>query len=271
VPELPEVETVRTYLEPVLTGRRLEHVEILDPRLVRPFDPAAVAAELEGERVASVERRGKYLVVRFDSGLVLLVHLRMTGGFPHAPASHERAVLTLDDATRVSFRDVRRFGTWEVHDGVAAEVYLAGRLGPEPLGPDFTRAFLRERLAGRAAPVKAAILDQRVVAGLGNIYADESLWRARIHPRRHAGDLTAAEVGRLHRGIQDALKRGLATEGADLGDGVYASGSMQDEFRVYGREGEPCRRCRTPIERIVVVGRGTSFCPHCQPEVLPGT
>ena len=269
MPELPEVETVRTYLEPVLSGRRFEHVEIHDARLVRPHEPAAVAAELEGERVASVERRGKYLIVRFDSGLALLVHLRMTGGFPHAPASHERAVLTLDDGTRVAFRDVRRFGTWEVHDGAAAEAYLAGRLGPEPLGPAFTKVFLRERLAGRAAPVKAAILDQRVVAGLGNIYADESLWRARIHPRRPARTLTTAEIDRLHRAIGDALRRGLATEGADLGDGVYGSGSMQDEFRVYGRAGDPCCRCRTPIEKINVAGRGTSFCPHCQPEVLP--
>jgi formamidopyrimidine-DNA glycosylase len=269
VPELPEVETVRTYLAPVLAGRRFERVEILDPRLVRPHEPAAVAAELEGERVASVERRGKYLVVRFESGLVLLVHLRMTGGFPRAAASHERAVLTLDDGTRVSYRDVRRFGTWEVREGVAAEACLAGRLGPEPLGPDFTNAFLRERLAGRTAPVKAVILDQRAVAGLGNIYADESLWRARLHPRRPAGALTAGEVGRLRRGIRAALERGIATEGADLGDGVYASGSMQDELRVYGRGGEPCDRCGTPIAKSRVAGRGTWFCPSCQPEILP--
>ena len=269
MPELPEVETVRTYLEPVLAGRRFERVEILDPRLVRPYEPAGVAAELEGERVASVERRGKYLIVRFESGLALLVHLRMTGGFPKAPASHERAVLTLDDGTRVSYRDVRRFGTWEVHDRVAAEAYLAGRLGPEPLGPDFTKAFLRQRLVGRTAPVKAAILDQRVVAGLGNIYADESLWRARLHPRRPAEELTTSEVDRLHRGIRAALERGIATEGADLGDGVYASGSMQDEFRVYGRGGEPCDRCGTPIAKTRVAGRGTWFCPRCQPEVLP--
>ena len=269
MPELPEVETVRTYLEPVLTGRRFERVEIHDPRLVRPHEPAAVAAELEGERVASVERRGKYLIVRFESGLALLVHLRMTGGFPKEPAAHERAVLTLDDGTRVSYRDVRRFGTWELHDEAAAEAHLAGRLGPEPLGPGFTKAFLRGRLAGRTAPVKAAILDQRVVAGLGNIYADESLWRARLHPRRPAGELTAGEVGRLHRGIRDALARGIATEGADLGDGVYASGSMQDEFRVYGRGGEPCDRCGTAIAKTRVGGRGTWFCPRCQPEVRP--
>ena len=269
MPELPEVETVRARLAPVLSGRRFEQVAIHDPRLVRPYEPAEVAAELQGERVAAVERRGKYLVVRFESGLALLVHLRMTGGFPKAPASHERAVLTLDDGTRVSYRDVRRFGTWEVHDRVAAEAYLAGRLGPEPLGPGFTKAFLRERLAGRTAPVKAAILDQRVVAGLGNIYADESLWRARLYPRRPAGKLTAGEVDQLHRGIRAALKRGIATEGADLGDGVYASGSMQDEFRVYGRGGEPCDRCGTAIAKMRVAGRGTWFCPRCQPEIRP--
>ncbi|HXY81542.1 MAG TPA: bifunctional DNA-formamidopyrimidine glycosylase/DNA-(apurinic or apyrimidinic site) lyase [Gaiellaceae bacterium] len=269
MPELPEVETVRTYLEPLLAGRRFERVEISDPRLVRPYEPRAVAAELEGERVAAVERRGKYLIVRFVSGLALLVHLRMTGGFPKLPATHERAVLTLDDGTRVSYRDVRRFGTWEVHDRAAAADYLAGRLGPEPLGPGFTKAFLRERLAGRTAPVKAAILDQRAVAGLGNIYADESLWRARLHPRRPAGDLAADEIDRLHRGIRDALRRGIAVEGTDLGDGVYASGSMQDELHVYGRGGEPCDRCGTAIAKTRVAGRGTWFCPRCQPEVRP--
>ena len=128
----------------------------------------------------------------------------------------------------------------------------------------FTTAFLQARLAGRAAPLKAAILDQRTVAGLGNIYADEALWRARLHPRRTAGSLTPDEIAELRRSIRAALRRGIATQGADLGDGVYASGSMQDEFKVYGRGGEPCDRCGTVIVRTVVGGRGTSFCPTCQ-------
>ena len=269
MPELPEVETVRVRLEPVLIGRRLERVEILDARLVRPDEPAHVAAELEGERVAAVERRGKYLVVRFDSGRALLVHLRMTGGFPDAAGTHERAVLELDDGARVGYRDVRRFGTWALLEPDEAEAHLAVRLGPEPLGPRFTTAFLASRLSGRAAPVKAAILDQRTVAGLGNIYADESLWRARISPLRPAGGLDAEEVAGLRRGIRAALRRGLARQGADLGDGVYGGGRMQEEFHVYGRGGEPCDRCGTPIAKTRVAGRGTWFCPSCQPEVRP--
>jgi formamidopyrimidine-DNA glycosylase len=264
VPELPEVETYRSALEPRLAGRTLRRVTVSDPRLTRPRDPREVAAELEGERVAAVERRGKYLVVRFASGFVLLVHLRMTGGFPSEAATHERAVIELDDGARLAYRDVRRFGTWVVLGPDELDEYLRARLGPEPLGPGFTSAFLRRRLAGRRAPVKAAILDQRTVAGLGNIYADEALWHARIHPLRPAGELTADEVGALRRGIRRALRSGIARQGADLGDGAYPRGSMQDEFAVYGRVGEPCPRCGTPIARARAGGRGTAYCPQCQ-------
>jgi formamidopyrimidine-DNA glycosylase len=270
MPELPEVETVRRQLEPALVGRRFERVRIDDPRLVRPYEPAEVAAELEGERVAAVERRGKYLVVRFVSGRVLLIHLRMTGSLLSAPNGllpddpHCRAVVKLDDGSEVAYRDVRRFGTWLLLEPPDVEQYLAARVGPEPLGPGFTNSFLQSRLAGRAAPLKAAILEQRTVAGLGNIYADEALWRARLHPRRTAGSLTPDEIAELRRSIRAALRRGIARQGADLGDGVYASGSMQDEFKVYGRGGEPCDRCGTIIAKTVVGGRGTSFCPTCQ-------
>ena len=270
MPELPEVETVRRRLEPVLVGRTFEHVDIHDARLVRPHEPAEVAAELSGERVAAIERRGKYLIVRFESGRVLLVHLRMTGSFRHdrrgslQDVPHRRAVVNLENGSDVAYRDVRRFGTWLLLEPPDVEPYLAARVGPEPLGPAFTTAFLQTRLAGRAAPLKAAILDQRTVAGLGNIYADEALWRARLHPRRTAGSLTPDEIAELRRSIRAALRRGIATQGADLGDGVYASGSMQDEFKVYGRGGEPCDRCGTIIAKTVVGGRGTSFCPTCQ-------
>jgi formamidopyrimidine-DNA glycosylase len=270
VPELPEVETVRRRLEPVLVGRTFEHVDIDDARLVRPYEPAEVAAELSGERVTAVERRGKYLIVRFESGRVLLVHLRMTGSFRHdrrgrlQDVPHLRAVVNLENGSDVAYRDVRRFGTWLLLEPPEVEPYLAARVGPEPLGSAFTTAFLQSRLAGRSAPLKAAILDQRTVAGLGNIYADEALWRARLHPRRTAGSLTRDEIAELRRSIRAALRRGIATQGADLGDGVYASGSMQHEFKVYGRGGEPCDRCGTIIARTVVGGRGTSFCPTCQ-------
>jgi formamidopyrimidine-DNA glycosylase len=271
VPELPEVETVRTGLRPVLVGRRLERVEISDPRLTRPFDPEAVAAELEGERVESVERRGKYLVVRFDSGRVLLVHLRMTGSFRHAPAGtlapdpYRRAVVRLDDGSDVGYRDVRRLGTWLVVEPQEAEPYLRDRLGPEPLEDAFTVRELRARLAGRRAPVKAALLDQRTVAGMGNIYADEALWRARIHPLRPAGELDRRAVARLHAGIVGALELGIARQGATLSDYARldgAAGTMQEQFAVYGRAGEPCPRCGTPIEKIRLAGRGTGHSPN---------
>lgn len=268
MPELPEVETIRTQLAPRLEGRVLTRVDILDPRLTRPYDLFEVAEELEGDRVVVVERRGKYLVVRLESGLVLLVHLRMTGGFGFESTRHERAVLELDDGTRVVYRDVRRFGTWLVVEGEDLESYLTAKNGPEPLGSRFTSEWLGARLAARRAPLKAVLLDQRVVAGLGNIYADEALWRARLNPLRPANDLTAAEVARLHRAIRVALRAGIARQGSTLRD--YAapdgsSGAMQDELRVYGRNGEPCARCRSTISKTRVGGRGTWFCPRCQP------
>ena len=264
MPELPEVETERDRLAARLAGRRIVGADVHDARLTRPEDPVRIAAELGGRRVEAVERRGKYLLLRLDDGAVLVVHLRMTGGFRYADATHERAVLELDDGTRVAYRDLRRFGTWLLLDAEELEPYLAVRLGPEPLERGFTTRFLAGRLAGRRAPVKAAILDQRTVAGLGNIYADESLWHAGIHPLRPAGRLTADEVGRLRAGIRKALRTGIRRQGADLGDGAYAGGRMQHEFRVYGRLGEPCDRCGTPIEKTRAGGRGTWYCPGCQ-------
>jgi formamidopyrimidine-DNA glycosylase len=272
VPELPEVETVRTGIAPVLEGARIVGAAIHDPRLVRPVPPELVAGALAGERVERVERRGKYLVLRLGSGRVLLIHLRMTGSLRHAPAGslgddpHRRAVLTLDTGTEVTYRDVRRFGTWELLEPDELAGYLDARLGPEPLG-SLTAARLGRRLAGRRAPLKAALLDQRTIAGLGNIYVDEALWYARLHPLRPAGELDGVELQRLLRGVRKALRLGIARQGASLRD--YArpdgeSGGMQDEFRVYGRDGEPCDRCGTPIAKTRVGGRGTHFCPVCQ-------
>src|SRR4051812_47834290 len=273
MPELPEVETIRLALVPHVVGRTFEHVEINDPRLVRPFEPIAIAAELEGERVAALERRGKYLVVRFESGRVLLIHLRMTGNLLYAPAgepvdvSHQRAVVNLDDGSEVVYRDVRRFGTWLLVEPDGLDPYLATRLGGEPLGRTFTVKALTAKLTNRKAPVKAALLDQRTVAGLGNIYVDEALWRARIHPLRPARDLSGDEIKTLRDGIKKALAAGIARQGATLRDYRQpdgSTGSMQTEFKVYGRGGEPCDRCGTPIEKTRVAGRGTWYCPTCQ-------
>ena len=252
----------------MLAGRRFERVQIDDARLTRPEDPLEVATELVGERVTRVDRRGKYLIVRFVSGRALLIHLRMTGSVLSDPAeaSHVRAVVDLDDGTRLVYRDVRRFGTWLLLEPGELEPYLASRVGAEPLGA-FTARALGERLAGRRAPLKGAILDQRTVAGVGNIYADEALWYARLHPFRPAGGLDQDELRRLHRGIRRALDLGIRRQGSTLStyrlpDG--STGSMQREFRAYGRTGEPCDRCGTPLEKTRVAGRGTWFCPGCQ-------
>jgi formamidopyrimidine-DNA glycosylase len=268
MPELPEVETIRGQLAPRLEGRTFALVDIFDPRLTRPLDPREVAADLQGERVVAVERRGKYLVVRLEGGAALLVHLRMTGSFGFEPTSHERAVVELEDGSRLVYRDVRRFGTWLVVPGDELEPYIGGKNGPEPLGPRFTASWLASQLARRRAPLKAVLLDQRVVAGLGNIYADEALWRAQLNPLRPANGLRDEEVARLHRTIRAVLRLGIERQGSTLRD--YAqpdgtTGAMQDEFRVYGREGEPCPRCHRPIAKARVGGRGTWYCPNCQP------
>ena len=264
MPELPEVETERGRLADAIAGRRILLARIDDARLTRPEDPVAVAALLTGDSVDTVERRGKYIVVRLASENSLVVHLRMTGGFRYEPATHERAVLEVEGGGRVAYRDTRRFGTWLLTDSEDADRLIAVKNGPEPLERRFTTAFLAGRLARRTAPLKAAILDQRTVAGLGNIYADEALWHSRLHPQRPAGAISVDEVAALRAAIRKALRLGIRRGGATLYDQAYAGGAMQHEFRVYGRAGEPCDRCGTPIAKTVVGGRGTSFCPTCQ-------
>ncbi|MGH3023008.1 MAG: bifunctional DNA-formamidopyrimidine glycosylase/DNA-(apurinic or apyrimidinic site) lyase [Gaiellaceae bacterium] len=274
MPELPEVETIRSRLAPGLTGRRIVRAEIRDPRLTRPEPPEAVADSLVGELIVDVRRRGKYLVVVFESGRHLLIHLRMTGSVLHpaepgtADDPHVRAIVSLDNRSDVAYRDVRRFGTWELLEpGELDEYFAARRLGPEPLARGFTSARLGRALAGRRAPVKGALLDQRAAAGIGNIYADEALWYASIHPLRPGGSLGEAEVAALRDGVRKALRLGIRRQGATLRDYRGADGErgrMQEEFRVYGRGGEPCPRCGTPIAKTRVAGRGTWYCPSCQ-------
>jgi formamidopyrimidine-DNA glycosylase len=272
VPELPEVETIRSRLAPALAGRRFDRVEIFDGRLTRPELPEAVAAELQGEVVADVRRRGKYLIFVFQSGRHLLVHLRMTGGFERPARTdddpHRRAVVRLDDGSDVAYRDMRRFGTWLLLEPGELDDYLAARIGGEPLESGFTTAVFARALEGRTAPIKSVLLNQRAVAGVGNIYADEALWDARIHPIRPAGDLTRQQIAELRKGIRRALEVAIERQGTTLS--TYRTpdgrrGRMRRRLKVYGREGEPCNRCGTPIEKIRVAGRGTWFCPTCQP------
>ena len=273
MPELPEVETIRRRLAPLLEGRRFERVDITDPRLTRPHDPFETARELEGERVTGVDRRGKYLIVRFESGRALLVHLRMTGSLRHASKGtlpddpHRRAVVKLDDGSDVAYRDVRRFGTWLLLEPPEVDGYLESRVGPEPLAASYRARHLADRLAGRRAPIKAALLDQRTVAGVGNIYADEALWRARVHPLTPAAELTSDEVKAVHGAVRAVLQAGIRRQGSTLRDYQLpdgTSGTAQDRFKVYGRAGSPCDRCGTPIDKIRVAGRGTWYCPSCQ-------
>ncbi len=273
MPELPEVETVRRRLAPLVEGRRFDEVQITDARLTRPHDPVEVAHQLVGERVALADRRGKYLILRFESGRALVIHLRMTGSVLHQARAelsddpHRHAVVQLDDGTDLLYRDIRRFGTWLLLEPAEVDAYIDARVGREPLVRGYQAKHLAAELAGRRAPVKAAILDQRTVAGVGNIYADEALWRAQIHPLTPAAALDAEEVKTLHRGIRQALQLGLRRQGSTLRDYRLpdgGSGSAQHEFKVYGRGGEPCERCGTPIDKIRVAGRGTWYCPRCQ-------
>src|SRR5471032_952262 len=234
VPELPEVETIRRRLAPLLEGRRFERVEITDPRLTRPHDPFEIARELEGERVTGVDRR---------------------------------AVVKLDDASDVAYRDVRRFGTWLLLEPSEVDGYLESRVGPEPLAASYRARHLAGRLEGRRAPIKAALLDQRTVAGVGNIYADEALWRARVHPLTPAAELTPDELKAIHGAVRAVLQAGIRRQGSTLRDYQLpdgTSGTAQDRFKVYGRTGSPCERCGTPIYKIRVAGRGTWYCPACQ-------
>jgi formamidopyrimidine-DNA glycosylase len=273
MPELPEVETVRRGLEPRMVGRTLERVEILDGRLTAPDDPMMIGMELDGDRVTAIGRRGKYLLIALESGRTLVVHLRMTGWFHHrAPGAgdpdvrHLRARIALDDGALLLYSDQRRFGTMRLIEPGCLNDYLSRRAGPEPLSPEWTWQRLRSAIAGRTAPIKATLLNQRVVAGVGNIYADEALWEARIHPERLAGSLRVAEIKRLHAAVIAVLERGIAAQGASIRDyrGVDGqAGSMQERFNAYDRQDEPCPRCGHPIRKIRVAQRGTYYCPHC--------
>jgi formamidopyrimidine-DNA glycosylase len=272
MPELPEVETIRRQLAPHLEGRAIADVEILDPRWTRPADPEQVQEALRGATVEHLDRAGKYLVWSLSGDRHLLVHLRMTGNLLFDPAvepPHTRVRFELDDGHRLVYSDARRFGTGHLVQGAAArDAYLAARLGVEPFTPEFTPEHLRALAKGRRAPIKAFVLDQRRIAGVGNIYADEALFRAGIHPLRPAGRLTAAAWGRLRDGIEAALAEGIDAKGASIDDFRHvdgARGTFQDRFLVHQRAGEPCPRCGRPVRKITVAGRGTYVCEHCQP------
>ena len=278
MPELPEVETIRRQLAPHVTGRTISRAEILDPRWTRPDSPVATEASLRGAIVERLDRAGKYLIWVLDGERYLLMHLRMTGTLlfdPPAPPTHTRVLLGLDDGHRLVYVDPRRFGTGHLLHGTGARnEYLNARIGIEPLTREFTSEHLRTQGRGRAAPVKAFVLDQKRIAGVGNIYADEALFRAGIHPLRPAGRLTGADWSRLRDGIEEALSAGIEAKGASIDDFRHidgARGSFQDRFLVHRRAGLPCPRCGTTIRKIVVGGRGTYVCERCQRKPRSGS
>lgn len=274
MPELPEVETVRRGLAVRLEGRRLARVEVRRPDLRRPFPPD-FARRLQGRRVLRLDRRAKYIEVFLDDGMVLLVHLGMSGRMvildtPRPPATHDHVVLDTDDGCTVMFSDPRRFGLMELVAEAALDSHpLLASLGPEPLGDDFTGPVLSAALLGRRAPIKTMLLDQRIVAGLGNIYVCEALYRARIDPARRAFSVAGAPAERLVGAIRSVLVEAIAAGGSTLRDYVQSSGELgyfQHAFAVYGREGAPCPecRCRAGVRRIVQGGRSTFYCPKRQ-------
>ena len=274
MPELPEVETIRRGLALRISGRRIVRADLRRPDLRRPFPPM-LAARLEGAQIGALSRRGKYILIELDETGLLLLHLGMSGRItacgPETPeAKHDHVILTLDDGTVVRFNDPRRFGLIDYmpRGTEAAHPLLAG-MGPEPLAPGFDGGYLDRALAGKLTPIKAALLDQRIVAGLGNIYVCEALYRAGVSPRRLAATVMGARAQRLAAAIREVLGEAIAAGGSSLRDYVQANGELgyfQHRWAVYGKEGEPCPGCTCAegVRRIVQSGRSTFFCAKRQ-------
>jgi len=274
MPELPEVETYVRELEPALLGRTVSGATVRWARTVATPDPAAFTHALIGRRFTTFTRRGKYMLLGLDNGATLIVHLRMTGRltvYPTAaaPDKHTHVLFDLADGGQLHFQDSRKFGRiWLVETPAA----VLAKLGPEPLSDEFSSTDFAQRLAGRAASIKALLLDQSIVAGVGNIYADESLYLAGIHPARAGGALHADEIAKLQAAIRAVLSKAITARGSSLGVSSIQNyqrpngepGGYQLEHRVFQRTGQPCFHCGTPIERMVIAQRSTHFCPNCQ-------
>lgn len=274
MPELPEVETIKNTLKPLLRDMTIDQVIVTLPRIIqKPDDTVQFSLLLQGHTIRDVERRGKFLRFILD-GLVLVSHLRMEGryglyqaGDPTEPHTH--VVFRFTDGQELRYRDVRQFGT--MHLFTAGQEWFApplNKLGVEPLLPDFTALSLHERLQRRGTKIKVFLLNQSYVAGLGNIYVDEALFRAAIHPERIAGTLTTEEIERLHDAIVTTLREAVTAGGSSIKSYVNGQGEMgmfQQQLNIYGRKDEACVRCGQTVRKIVVGGRGTHFCPSCQP------
>ena len=270
MPELPEVETVKNELLPHIIGHRITGVTLCWEGIVRQPSAEEFCSRLIGQRITRVTRRGKYLILDLTSSEVLIIHLKMTGSLLLKPASAEpekftRAILHLDKETEVHFRDPRKFGVMRL---VEDKNTIVGKLGPEPLDTGFTPQVLSERLNNRKAPIKALLCDQTFVAGIGNMYADEALFAARIHPLRLGKNLSRDEIERLYQAIQQVLWSAIGNKGASVENYFRPGGELGTahfQFKVAHRGGKPCPICGTPIQRIPIRNRGSYFCPKCQP------
>jgi formamidopyrimidine-DNA glycosylase len=282
MPELPEVETVRRGLTPAMEGAVIARADVNRPDLRWPL-PADMATRLTGKTVLSLRRRSKYILADLSSGETLLIHLGMSGrmtvsgdplgAFHHdhpAPAKHDHVVFHMANGARITFNDPRRFGAMDLISTPKADTHpLLAKLGPEPLGNQFDESYLADALSGRNTPIKSALLDQRIVAGLGNIYVCEALYRARISPKRRARNLSRARAAALVPIIRDVLRDAIEAGGSSLRDFRQADGELgyfQHRFDVYDREGQPCRSagCNGTIRRIVQSGRSSFYCASCQ-------
>ena len=271
MPELPEVESIRLTIAPKLNGRTIRSGAIHHAKLVQNTTSEELLRQIAGKTVNGLERRGKYLLIKLTGDLTLSIHLRMTGQLTVAPGVEPLADATylqllLDDGSELRFRDQRKFGRIALFPSGQVPANLA-HLGPEPLAGDFTVAVLSEQLGRRKFAIKKALLDQSIIAGVGNIYADEALFVAGIHPARPSDSLTEAELVKLHAAIRQVLAEGIEYRGTtkrDYRDGEGNPGGYQDRLRVYGRKGLPCPVCQAPIAKMTFGGRGTHFCPLCQ-------
>jgi formamidopyrimidine-DNA glycosylase len=273
VPELPEVETIASDLRPHLVGRTIVSCELRFPTIVRHPEPEVFADLVAGQRIESVKRRGKYILIALGEERLLVVHLGMTGQLrlvsPETSIpNHTHAIFTLDDGWQLRYRDPRRFGRLLL--GTEAGLREAGaipKLGPEPIDPDFTADGLYQALRRRKAPIKAVLLDQKALAGVGNIYADESLYRARLRPDRIAAGLSRKSARRLHESLRESLETAIRNRGSSVDtyrDAWGEVGGQQEVLLVYGRAGEPCYTCGRPLSAVRIAGRTTVFCRRCQ-------
>ncbi|MEB6547875.1 DNA-formamidopyrimidine glycosylase [Heyndrickxia sporothermodurans] len=273
MPELPEVETIRRTLQELVVGKTIRNVSVFWPKIIKkPVEIEQFTDALQGETITDINRRGKFLIINTNT-YALVSHLRMEGKYglfskEETIDKHTHVIFHFTDGTELRYRDVRKFGTMHLFlKGEENSQLPLLQLGPEPFSSDFTKKYLQDKLRKTERKIKPALLDQTVVTGLGNIYVDEALFRAQIHPDRKANTLTGREITLLHREIIETLSEAVEKGGSTIRSYVNSQGQIgmfQLELLAYGRKGEPCKRCGTPIEKTVTGGRGTHFCPKCQ-------